>query len=284
MLEARDFIASRLGTSANVAIILGSGLSDVLQRFDVSKRLAYKEIPHWPLGTVEGHAGELALADVAGTPVIFLAGRAHLYEGFSAAEVAFPIRVLSGLGVRTIVVTNAAGSIREDLTVGRLVLIADHINLQGESPLEGEQDERWGTRFSDMTEAYSIRLRDAARRAAEAEGVPLGEGVYAGVRGPNFETPAEIRYLRSIGADMVGMSTVCEVIAARQAGLSILGISAISNPAAGLSGEPLSHEEVLAAGAGAGMNLAALLMRAMSSLAADARRLGKTSVGLSRAD
>ncbi len=259
MLETRDFIESRLGTAAKVAVILGSGLSDVLLPFDVSTRLAYKEIPHWPTGSVKGHAGELMLANVAGTPVIFLAGRAHLYEGFSAAEVAFPIRVLGGLGVRTVVVTNAAGGIREDWPVGQLSLITDHINLQGVSPLEGEQDDRWGTPFQDMTEAYSNLLREAARRAADSEGIPLGEGVYAGVRGPNFETPAEIRYLRSIGAEMVGMSTVCEVIAARQAGLHVLGISMISNPAAGLGADPLSHEEVLAAGEGAGRNLAALL-------------------------
>ena len=212
------------------------------------------------------------LADVAGASVIVLAGRAHLYEGFSAAEVAFPVRVLGGLGVRTVVVTNAAGGIREDWPVGQLTLITDHINLQGESPLTGKHDERWGVRFPDMSAAYSVRLREVARRAADAEGIPLGEGVYAGVRGPNYETPAEIRYLRTMGSDMVGMSTVCEVIAARQMGLNVLGLSVISNLAAGLGAEPLSHQEVLAAGEGAGKNLAALLTGMMPTLGSSSGR------------
>jgi purine-nucleoside phosphorylase len=259
--EAREYIQAHLAVSgpAPVGLILGSGLSGLTGYIDVTAAVPYKEIPHWPAAGVAGHAGQLALASIGGRPLIVLAGRVHLYEGYRVAEVAFPVRVLAALGVQLLIVTNAAGAIREDWSPGQLALISDHINLQGESPLAGAHEERWGPRFPDMTDAYSPRLREAARQAAQAAGIGVVEGVYAAVQGPNYETPAEIRYLKSIGADLVGMSTVPEVIAARQMSMEVLGISVISNLAAGLGGAGLHHDEVLAAGGAATARLAALM-------------------------
>ena len=267
--EARDYIQAHLAVSAPapLGLILGSGLSGLTELIDVAAEVPYAEIPHWPAGGVAGHAGRLALASIAGTSLIVLAGRVHLYEGYRPAEVAFPVRVLAALGVQRLIVTNAAGAIREGWSPGQLALISDHINLQGDSPLTGAHEERWGPRFPDMTDAYSPRLREAARQAGQAAGIGVVEGVYAAVQGPNYETPAEIRYLRSIGADLVGMSTVPEVIVARQMGMEVLGISVISNLAAGLGGAGLRHDEVLAAGGWATERLAALIRGALPVMA-----------------
>jgi purine-nucleoside phosphorylase len=265
--QACAYIRTHLPVSASIAVILGSGLSGVLEGMDVTATLPCSGIPHWPASTVAGHPGRLALAKVAGVPVVVLAGRVHLYEGLRAAEIAFPVRVLAGLGVRALIVTNASGAIREDWPPGQLALITDHINLQGDSPLAGPREERWGPRFPDMTEAYSPRLRQAARQSARVAGLDVVEAVYAGVRGPNYETPAEIRYLRTIGADLVGMSTVPEVIAARQMGLQVLGISVVSNLAAGMGDTRLSHDEVLATGKEATERLAELITGVLPAVA-----------------
>jgi len=197
---------------------------------------------------VEGHGGRLIAGAARGKSVLVLCGRVHLYEGFIPAETAFGVRVAGRLGARILVVTNAAGAVNPALAPGSLVLLSDHLNLQAASPLAGSEAEAFGTRFVDMSEAYSPRLRSLAREAAARCGMELPEGVYAAVLGPNFETPAEIRFLRTIGADLVGMSTVQEVIAARQMGIEVLGVSCVTNLAAGLSPEPLSHTEVLETG------------------------------------
>jgi purine-nucleoside phosphorylase len=206
---------------------------------------AYADLPHWPAAAVVGHAGRLVLGQVKGRPVAVLAGRAHFYEGHPLSEVVFAVRVMARLGVRQIVLTNAAGGINTAFAAGALMVIDDHINLLGSNPLVGANDERLGQRFPDMTEVYSKRLRGVADQAARAAGVPVAHGVYVAVHGPSYETPAEIRFLRAIGADAVGMSTVPEAIAARHMGVEVLAISCITNMAAGVFPEPLRHEEVL---------------------------------------
>jgi len=214
------------------------------------------------LPAAKAQAGKLVIGEFAGRTTAVFSGRAHLYEGFSAADVAFGTRVLHAIGVKTLVVTNAAGAVNADYRPGQLVLIRDHINLQGASPLIGLNDEESGPRFPDMTEAYSARLRRIAQKSAGE----LAEGVYAAVLGPSFETPAEIRYLRVIAADLVGMSTVPEVIAARHLGIEVLGVSVVTNMAAGISGGKLSHEEVLETGAEAGVRLAGLVRGVVGGL------------------
>lgn len=241
------------------ALVLGSGLGPVSEAIEVSTDVPYAEIPHWPEGDVAGHPGRLLTGKLGGANVLVLAGRVHLYERFSAPEAAFGIRVAHQVGVKRVVLTNAAGCLHPDWAPGHLALIADHINLQGGSPLAGDWDEELGGRFVDLTEVYDAALRDMAREAARAQDIPLHEGIYAAVLGPNFETPAEIRFLRTIGADLVGMSTVPEAIAARQMGMSVLGVSMIANAAAGMGAGPVSHEEVLAAGAEAAPRLVELL-------------------------
>lgn len=255
--RAISVVRERVGPAPRVAIILGTGLGGFGGRVGAPRVAPYSEIPGWPIGGVLGHAGQLIGGEVAGVPVAVLSGRVHRYEGFSAREVAFGVRVLGGWGVTQLVVTNAAGGIDPSFTPGRLVLIADHINLQGDSPLAGPSRE--GPQFPDMTDAYSPRLRQIARVVGEGMGLDLPEAVYAAVLGPNFETPAEIRFLRAIGAGLVGMSTVAEVIAARQLGMEVLGLSCVTNPAAGVSRERLSHEEVLEVGEHAAGRLAGLI-------------------------
>jgi len=228
--------------------LFGSGLSGAARFLEVDASIPFSRISGWPRSAAAGHPGRLIAGRVRGRRVLALCGRVHLYEGFSAADAAFAVRVLGKLGAGMLVVTNAAGAVNPALAPGSLVLIRDHLNLQAASPLAGAGAEAFGTRFVDMSEAYSPRLRSLAREAAARCGMELAEGVYAAVLGPNFETPAEIRFLRTIGADLVGMSTVQEVIAARQMGIEILGISCVTNLAAGLSPEPLSHTEVLEAG------------------------------------
>ncbi len=234
--------------SPEVGIVLGSGLGAFADEVEQRVEIPYAALPGWPQSTAVGHAGKLIFGTVSGVNVAVLAGRFHLYEGYNAQQVVHGVRELGRLGAHSLILTNAAGGIRPEFAKGRLVLISDHINLQGVNPLTGPNDEARGPRFPDMTEAYSLAYREAARTAATGMGFELEEGVYAGLAGPSYETPAEIRYLRSIGADLVGMSTVAEVIAANHMGLRCLGISCVTNAAAGITGEKLVHEEVLEAG------------------------------------
>jgi len=236
-------------------MILGSGLGDVARSLEGDTPIPYRSIPHFPRSTVVGHAGELHLGTWKGVPVAILAGRMHLYEGYTPAEVVFPTRVLGLAGIEVLVVTCAAGGIAPAATPGSLVLLSDHLNLQGQNPLAGAHDPRWGERFIDMSAAYDPNLRRKAREVARQLKLKYAEGVYAGLLGPSFETPAEIRALQQWGADAVGMSTVPEVIAARQMNVRVLGIATITNRAAGLSAQPLSHLEVLEMGKTTSQNL-----------------------------
>lgn len=231
-----------------VAIVLGSGLGAFADSLTHAIEIPYGDIPGWPVSTAIGHAGKLIFGNLDQTPVVVMAGRAHLYEGYTPQQAVFGVRVLGKLGVRKMIFTNAAGGINLTYGTGALVLISDHINLQGSNPLTGPNDETLGHRFPDMTEAYSLRLRAIAKDAAQSLNVLLPEGVYAGLLGPNYETPAEIRYLRAIGADLVGMSTVGEVVAANHMGIECLGISCVTNMAAGVLQQKLNHEEVLEVG------------------------------------
>ena len=265
VVAARDFLSQRLSVRADIGIVLGSGLA-LPEIVEEPATIPYSEIPQWPVGNVEGHGGELIDGRIADTAVTILSGRAHLYEGFSAAGVVFGIRVLGLLGIRSLILTNASGAVNETWPPGRLALIRDHINLQGASPLVGPAGENFGPRFVDMSEPYDSGYRNLVRDAAAGMGMNLLEGVYAAVLGPNFETPAEIEYLRTIGADVVGMSTVQETIAARQMGMKVLGISLVTNWGSGLTARPLSHEEVLAAGASAKPLLSGLLEKILPRL------------------
>lgn len=253
MSKAADYIRTQTAITPRVGLVLGSGLGTFADSLAHSVRIPYHQIPEFPKSTAIGHAGELVIGTLGanghGTvDLAVMSGRLHLYEGYSAAEVTTGIRLFHALGLKRVVLTNASGGINASLSQGALVLISDHINLQAANPLIGPNDDKLGPRFPDMTDAYSLRLRTLAHQAADELGITLPEGVYAGVLGPNFETPAEIRYLSTIGADLVGMSTVSEVIAANHLGMEVLGISCVTNMAAGLSGEKLSHEEVLEIG------------------------------------
>jgi purine-nucleoside phosphorylase len=259
--EAADFLRSKIKIQPQLAIILGSGLGAVAEQVTDAITVPYSAIPHFPQSTVPGHSGQLVAGLLNGSPVAVMQGRVHGYEGYKPEEVTFPVRVLGRLGIETLVVTNAAGGIRTDLHQGDLVLLSDHINFSIPNPCIGPNDPKFGPRFFDMTEAYSRCLRGLAQSAAKAEGFALPEGVYLAVTGPSFETPAEIRAFRTLGADMVGMSTVPEVIVARQMGLEVLGISCVTNMAAGISTEPLNHEEVMETGRRVQQRLAALLVR-----------------------
>ncbi len=231
-----------------VGVVLGSGLGAFGDELENSFSVPYAELADWPQSTAVGHAGKLVFGSISGTPIVVLSGRVHLYEGYTAQQVTYGIRKLKQLGIGSLIVTNAAGGINLDYSRGALVLISDHINLQGTNPLIGPNDENLGPRFPDMTEAYSKRYRQIAMTAGDELDIELKEGVYAGLAGPSYETPAEIRYLRAIGADLVGMSTVPEVIVANHMGIACLGISTVTNMAAGVTGEKLNHEEVLEAG------------------------------------
>ncbi len=243
---AAQFIYSKSKLRPRIALVLGSGLGAFADEFANAVRIPYPKIPHFPQSTAIGHAGQLVIGKVDGVDVVGMQGRVHLYEGYSAKEVAFPVRVFARMGVRAVILTNAAGGIRKEFTQGRLVAIIDHINLQGSNPLIGSNEEKFGPRFPDMTMAYDRSFREIALAHAKGLGIDLGEGVYAALAGPSYETPAEIRYLRAIGADLVGMSTVPEVIAARHSGLRVLGISCVTNAAAGVLDQPLDHNDVLA--------------------------------------
>ncbi len=244
-VEAAEFLRGRGFGGAEVAVVLGSGLGEFADGLDEPFSVPYSDIPHWPASAVIGHAGRLVGGLVAGRRVMALSGRVHAYEGHSLATVTFGIRVLGRLQVPRLILTNAAGGINTRLSQGTLMVIEDHINLMGGNPLIGPNEERFGVRFPDMTEVYSRALRDVAMAAAEARGVTIERGVYVAVHGPSYETPAEIRAFRAIGADAVGMSTAPEAIVARHMGLEVLGISCITNMAAGVLPAPLRHDEVM---------------------------------------
>ena len=243
--ETSAWLTQRVGGIPDVAVVLGSGLGDFADGLRDATVVAYAAIPNWPASTVVGHAGKLVIGMLAGRRVAALSGRAHFYEGHDMRTVTFATRAIARLGVRTLILTNAAGGINLSFKPGTLMLMEDHINLLGSNPLIGPNDDRFGPRFPDMTMVYSKRLRDLAVDAARDRGLALAQGVYAAVHGPSYETPAEIRYLRTIGADAVGMSTVPEAIVARHMGVEVLGISCITNPAAGVLPKPLVHDEVM---------------------------------------
>lgn len=244
--EAAAYVRRRCASLPETAIVLGSGLGDFADTLLDRIATPYAELPHWPPSTVVGHEGRLVIGSVGGTRVAALAGRVHLYEGHDLARVVFATRVMGRLGVRRVILTNAAGGMNPAFVQGTLMIIDDHINMLGTNPLIGPNDDRFGSRFPDMSEVYSKRLRQVADAAAAARGVAVSHGVYVAVPGPSYETPAEIRFYRSIGADAIGMSTVPEAIAARHMGLDVLGISCISNMAAGLLPVPIVHDEVIA--------------------------------------
>lgn len=243
---AAEAVRSQIGTIPDVAVVLGSGLGDFAGTLGASVSMPYQRLPHWPESRVVGHAGRLVVGQMGPKRVAALAGRCHAYEGHDPKTVTFATRVMGRLGVRTIILTNAAGGINTSFAEGALMVIDDHINLSGSNPLVGENDERFGVRFPDMSEVYSRRLRTIADEAASAQGLTLRHGVYAALLGPSYETPAEIRYLRAIGADAVGMSTAAEAIVARHMGMEVLGVSCITNMAAGVLPAPLRHDEVMA--------------------------------------
>jgi purine-nucleoside phosphorylase len=243
--EAADAIGAAIGEIPQVAVVLGSGLGDFAGTPADAVSMPYERLPHWPASRVVGHEGRLVVGRLKGRTIAALAGRSHAYEGHGMSTVTFAVRVMGVLGVKTLILTNAAGGINLGFTSGALMVIDDHINLTGVNPLVGANEDRFGPRFPDMSEVYSKRLRGLADEAGGAIGLPLSHGVYAALMGPSYETPAEIRYLRTIGADAVGMSTAVEAIAARHMGLEVLGISCISNMAAGVLPQPLHHDEVL---------------------------------------
>jgi purine-nucleoside phosphorylase len=243
--QAAGWVRERIGPPPDIAIVLGSGLGEFTAALGEATAIPYGDIPHWPASAVVGHAGTLVVGTLAGKRVAALSGRAHFYEGHDLRTVTFATRVIGTLGVKTLILTNAAGGINLTFKPGTLMLMDDHLNLMGSNPLVGANDERFGPRFPDMSEVYSTRLRQLAGEAARARGLTLAHGVYAALHGPSYETPAEIRYLRTIGADAVGMSTAPEAIVARHMGVDVLGISCITNMAAGVLPQPLVHDEVM---------------------------------------
>jgi len=246
--QTKKFLEERMPSRPDVGVVLGSGLGAFADELSDRVEIPFHEIPGWPRSTAVGHAGKLVFGKLGDTNVAVLAGRAHLYEGYTAARVVFGVRVLKLLGIHSLVLTNAAGGVNLSYSQGALVLVSDHINLQGTNPLVGANEADFGPRFPDMTEAYSARYRAIAKQVGLDMGITLPEGVYAAMLGPSYETPAEIRYLRTIGADLVGMSTVAETIASNHAGVQVLAISCVTNMAAGVLPEKLNHEEVLATG------------------------------------
>jgi purine-nucleoside phosphorylase len=246
--QAAADIRRRCAALPETAIVLGSGLGDFSATLVDAIATSYTELPHWPASNVIGHAGRLVIGTTAGKRIAALSGRVHFYEGYDLPTVVFATRVMGRLGVRHLVLTNAAGGINPALTQGALMVIDDHINMMGTNPLLGTNDDRFGPRFPDMSEVYSARLRNIADEAARTRGVPVSHGVYVAVPGPSYETPAEINFFRQMGADAIGMSTVPEAIAARHMGMEVLGISCITNAAAGVGRQPIVHDDVIATG------------------------------------
>jgi len=257
--EATEWVKSQVSDLPRVGLILGTGLGALAEEMDVVSSLPYDEVPHFPVSTVESHRGRLLMGTLEGVPVVAMQGRFHLYEGYSAHQVTFPVRVLSTLGIETLLISNAAGGMNPLYVRGDLMLLSDHINLQGFNPLEGPNVAEWGPRFPDMSEPYDSDLRQLAAGHALKLGIRLQEGVYVAVVGPNLETRAEYRFLRTIGADVVGMSTVPEVIVARHAGLRVMAISVVTDECFPDALEPVSMEEVIAAAGAAEPKLTAIM-------------------------
>jgi purine-nucleoside phosphorylase len=247
--RAARFILSKTKLRPRIALVLGSGLGAFADEFANAIRIPYKKIPHYPQSTAIGHAGQLVIGNIGNVPVAGMQGRVHLYEGYSAKQVTFPIRVFSRMGIQAVIVTNAAGGINLNYSEGALVALRDHINLQAANPLIGPNDDRFGPRFPDMTRAYDAEFRGFVAEEGRKLKLNLHEGVYLALAGPNYETPAEIHAFRTLGADLVGMSTVLEVIAARHSNIRVMGISCVTNMAAGITGAPLTAEEVFETGA-----------------------------------
>lgn len=271
--EAAEFIRSKYDKDIRIALVLGSGLGAFADEIENAVKIAYEEIPHFARSTVEGHAGQLVLGEVEGVSVAVQQGRFHFYEGYEMTQVIFPMRVFGILGVKNVILTNAAGSLNADFQQGSLMLIRDHINMMGVNPLRGVNDERFGARFPDMTEVYSSELQEIVQseaekmvRESESGENFLNRGVYCALSGPTYETPAEIHLYRILGADAVGMSTVPEAIAARHQGMRVIGISCITNMAAGITDEPINHEEVMETGAKVAEIFKELLKRVISKL------------------
>jgi purine-nucleoside phosphorylase len=262
--HAARIIRSRTTETPRVAIVLGSGLGGFADDFDEPVGIPYEEIPGFARSTAEGHAGRLVIGKVDQVPLIAMQGRVHFYEGYSLEQVTFPIRAFKLLGIKTLILTNAAGGVNVQLTQGALMVLSDHLNLMGDNPLRGPNDSRFGPRFPDLTSAYSPELQEIVVEEAKALGVEIRRGIYAALSGPSYETPAEIHLLRALGADAVGMSTVPEVIVARQMNIEVLGISCITNMAAGISDQPINHEEVMATGIRVRETFTQLLRRVVS--------------------
>jgi purine-nucleoside phosphorylase len=267
--SAAAFILPQTKLKPKIGLVLGTGLGAFADDLAEAVRIPYAHIPSFPRSTAIGHAGQLVIGKSGDVPVAVMQGRVHLYEGYSAAEVAFPVRVLGRMGIRALILTNAAGGINLEYGQGALVILRDHINLQGQNPLAGANDDRFGPRFPDMTYTYAKRYREIALEEAKKLNIPPREGVYAALLGPSYETPAEIRYLRTIGADLVGMSTVPEAIAARHMGINVLAISCVTNMAAGIVDQPLNHEEVLEVGRRVTGQFVALLRAVLPRIAED---------------
>ncbi len=263
---AAQSILKRTSLRPCIGLVLGSGLGGFADSLTDGTKIPYSEIPAFPLSTAIGHAGQMAIGKSAEIPVAVMQGRVHLYEGYSPQQVAFPMRVFGRMGIRSVILTNAAGGINLNFQQGALVLIRDHINLQGTNPLVGPNDDRFGVRFPDMTHAYTKDYRAIAREEAAKLGMTVHEGVYAALLGPSYETPAEINYLRIIGADLVGMSTAFEVIASRHMGIKVLAISCVTNMAAGILDQPLSHQEVMETGERVKSSFEALLRAVLPRL------------------
>jgi purine-nucleoside phosphorylase len=246
--SAAQLVLSRTSLRPKIGLILGSGLGAFADSLSDATRVPYADIPAFPQSTAIGHAGRLVLGNAGTVPVAAMQGRVHLYEGYSAQQITFPIRVFGRMGIKSVIITNAAGGINLGFSQGALVLISDHINLQGTNPLVGPNEDRFGVRFPDMSQVYNRAFREIAREEAAKQSIILHEGIYAALLGPSYETPAEIEYLRRIGADLVGMSTAAEAIAARHMGMNVLAISCVTNMAAGILDQPLSHAEVMETG------------------------------------
>jgi len=271
---AAQSILQRTSLRPRIGLVLGSGLGGFADSLTDAVRIPYPEIPAFPRSTAIGHAGQMVIGKSGAVPVAVMQGRVHLYEGYSPQQVAFPMRVFGRMGIRAVILTNAAGGINLNYQQGALVLIRDHINLQGTNPLVGPNDDRFGVRFPDMTHAYSKDYRAIAREESTKLGMTLHEGVYAALLGPSYETPAEINYLRIIGADLVGMSTAFEVVAARHIGIKVLAISCVTNMAAGILDQPLSHQEVMETGERVKTSFESLLRAVLPRLANDKEIVG----------
>src|SRR3979490_1455345 len=275
--SAAQFVLAKTSLRPWIGLVLGSGLGGFADSLTEAARIPYAEIPAFPRSTAIGHAGQMVIGKAGSVPVAAMQGRVHLYEGYSAQEVAFPMLVFGRMGIRAVILTNAAGGINLSYQQGALVLIRDHINLQGTNPLVGANDDRFGVRFPDMTQAYAKDYREMARLEAGKLGMTLHEGVYAAVLGPSYETPAEIAYLRTIGAALVGMSTVAEVVTARQMPMKVLAISCVTNMAAGILDQPLSHEEVMETGERVRSSFEALLRAVLPRVQKDVASKTTTS-------